>query len=226
MLREMLSLHWKASRWVLLPFLLLTFGLPLLVLRLIDQVAAADAAFGAQGSIYVMEMWAPFFPILAAIVGFAVALTGWAWDHRVGHVYALALPVSRARYATQKFLGGLVVLLVPVLALLAGIVLGRMLTTLPDGVQAYPLTFTARFLLASALTYALGFALAAGTMRTVIWLLAGAFLVVVFGTLLVEFLEGALGTSLWTPLELIFAALVDWPGPFHVFGGSWMLIDV
>jgi hypothetical protein len=29
-----------------------------------------------------------------------------------------------------------------------------------------------------------------------------------------------------SPLALWGEALVSWPGPFNVFGGSWMLIDV
>jgi len=225
MLRATLNLQWRAARWALLPFLLLVIGLPVLVLRLASQLGA-DPVFGAASSLGMMELWAPLFPLLAALLGFAVAFTAWTWDHHTGHVYALTLPLSRARYATYKFLAGAAVLLLPVLALLAGIMLALLLAPLPETVHAYPLSFALRFLLASGITYALGFALAAGTVRTVVWLTVGTILVLVFGTLLVQFLESALAVPLWSPIELLERALLDLPGPFNVFGGSWMLIDV
>jgi hypothetical protein len=227
MLVETMRLQWRAARWVLLPFLLLSLGLPLLVLRFVEQLGSQlGPDLDPRAVVAGMSLWAPLFPLLAALLGFAVAFAAWTWDHRTGHVYALTLPLSRARYASYKFLAGAGVLLVPVGCLLAGALLGLLLTPLPELVHAYPLSFTLRFLLGAGITYALGFALAAGTARTVVWLVVGTILLLVFGTILVQFLEGVLRTDLVDPLEVLERALLDWPGPFHVFGGSWMLIDV
>ncbi|HEX6639776.1 MAG TPA: ABC-2 transporter permease [Thermoanaerobaculia bacterium] len=226
-LKQTLALQWKASRWPLLPFVVMAFGLPLAAIRSAVNAEGYEEFGAAETLIGTLQNWVPLFPILAALVGVTLGLAAWSWDHRANHVYALSLPVTRTRYVMLKFVTGAALLLIPTVAVLVSVLLGRAGIDLPEGLHAYPLAFTARFLLGALIVYALAFALAAGTMRTAIWMLTGFLAVMLFGGIVVGFLRDAFGMQdLPTPIELLFTALVDWPGPFHVFGGNWMPIDV
>jgi hypothetical protein len=228
MFAETLGLHWKVARWPLVPFVLLGFGVPLLALRVASGIAERpDGGMVAIELLGMMELWNPVYPLLASLLGVTVALTAWTLDHRGGHVYALSLPLPRWRYALLKLAAGGAVLLVPVLALWAGAWLGSVLAVIPEGLQAYPHAFAFRFLLAALVVYAATFALAAGTMRTAVLLISALVLFLVFGTFAADWVGTILGIpDMVTPLDLFDRALLRWPGPFHVLGGNWSLIDV
>jgi hypothetical protein len=226
MLAQMTYLQWKASRWVLLPFVLLCFGLPQLALRLAAEGATYRGVMVAESFVYGLQLWMPVFPLLAAIVGFAAALTAWVWDHNANHVYALSLPVRRSQYTLLKLAAGGASLLMPVLAILLGALVAILLNEVPEGLRAYPVAFTMRFLLAALLAYALGFALAAGTIRTTVIVIAAFLLFLIGGTLLVGFIESLTKLDLVTPVDLLYNAFGTWAGPFHVYGGAWTLVDV
>ena len=226
MLAQMTYLQWKASRWVLLPFVLLCFGLPQLALRVATEGATYRGVVAADGLVYGLQLWMPVFPLLAAIVGFAAALTAWVWDHNANHVYALSLPLRRSQYTLLKLAAGGASLLVPVVAILIGAVVALLLNEVPEGLRSYPVAFTMRFLLAALLAYALGFALAAGTIRTTVLISAAFLLFLIGGTLLVGFIEGVTELDMRTPIDLLYQAFGTWAGPFHVYGGAWTLIDV
>lgn len=226
--REVLTLQWKASRWGLAPFVLIGFGLPLLALRTARWAAAGAGDFWAGNALVsVLELWNPLFPMVALVLGATVALTAWHWDHKEGHIYALSLPLARWEYVLMKFAAGALLLLIPVSALWAGASLGTWQTPIPEGLNAYPHSFSGRFLLAALLGYATTFALAAGTMRTALTILLGTIAFVMFGPLIVGWTEVLLGVEVpIRPLEILDALLLRWPGPFHVIGGNWSLIDV
>ena len=227
MLGQSLALQWRVSRWPVVPFVLAGFGLPLLALRGAQGIAARVPEGPAEAILVTLQNWTPLFPLTAALLGVTLGLGAWSWDHRGNHVYALSLPVGRWEYALLKFAAGGVIMLVPVAAVLAGVSLGLAGFQLPEGLHAYPLAFTLRFLLAALVVYALSFALAAGTIRTALWVISLFLSWLIFGTLAVGFAHEVLGVEqLPTPLDLLNAALSDWPGPFHVFGGNWMPIDV
>jgi hypothetical protein len=226
MLAQMTYLQWKASRWVLLPFVLLCFGLPQLAVRVATEGATYRGVVAGDGVVYALQLWMPVFPLLAAIVGFAAALSAWVWDHNANHVYALSLPLRRSQYTLLKLAAGGASLLVPVLAVFIGALVAILLNQVPEGLRAYPVAFTMRFLLAALLAYALGFALAAGTIRTTVLIVAAVLLFLIGGTLLVGFIESVAEVQLRTPLDLLYDAFGTWAGPFHVYGGAWTLIDV
>jgi hypothetical protein len=73
-------------------------------------------------------------------------------------------------------------------------------------------SFAFRFLFAALIVYAIVFALAAGTVRTTFRV---ALVILVLLTLAGIFAS-----------DVIVRMLATWPGPFAVFGGNWMLIDV
>ncbi|HEX2167014.1 MAG TPA: hypothetical protein VHG09_07205 [Longimicrobiales bacterium] len=225
MTREMtqvLRLQWLASRWLLVPLVLLCVALPQGVVRL-------TTSFGAQSAgelLSAMQQLSAVFPYLAAITGAAVALAAWNWDHRINHVYALTLPIPRARYAFLKLWAGAVILLIPALAIWIGAWIATSTAVVPDGLRTYPFAFGARFLLAAALVYGTMFALAAGTIRTTLIISIGLVTIIIGAALGLPFLERQFEIDLMTPLYTALEAIGRLPGPSQVFGGSWLLIDV
>lgn len=226
MLGQSVRVHWKNVRWPLVPFIAAGFALPFAALRWSARAGESSTA-PALDAVAAMQIWVFVFPLLAALLGATLALTAWSWDHRANHVYALSLPVSRTRYTALKLAAGAILLLLPIAAAWLGALAGALSSDIPDGLRAYPNAFALRLLLAALICYAATFALAAGTMKTAVYIITGFLLFLIFGSILVGFVEELTGRSdLWTPIQLMHAALADWPGPFHVFGGNWMLLDV
>lgn len=220
---QMLWMHWRTVRFGLLPLALAAFGLPLLV---VQQVGVSEPVQGAAYVLSAAEAFLPLFPGLAATVGFTLALTAWSWDHKLGHVYALSLPISRARYALLKFGAGAVLVLVPVACFVLGGLIATAAIQLPDGLRAQPLELGARFLFASLLLYSLAFAMAAGTMRATIAVLCVAIGTPVLWTVGLELLGSSHPLVQRLPLvSEAFEQLVVGFGPFRVLMGNWMLID-
>jgi hypothetical protein len=228
MLREMINLHWKAGRWAVLLLVPACFGLPLLVVRFASQSARdLEASFVASSMIHGSQVWAPLFPLIAGLAGVAFALTAWSWDHKGNHIYSLALPLLRWEYALLKFVAGGALLALPVIAVYAGALIGSALLETPEGLRTYPVALGARFLLAAVIAYAMTFALAAGTVKTTMRIMIGLVLFLVAGSLAGGFIQNIFGLeTAFSPFRLFETALLRWPGPFHVFGGNWMLIDV
>lgn len=225
MFRQMLRLHWKTGRWAISAMTLLCLGIPLFVLRMMSA-SMPDPYF--PESAYMMWRQQEFlgvYPLLALVIGTAAGLAAWSWDHQVKHVYSLSLPVSRGRYALLKMASGFVILLIPIAGLVAGVLVGLATLNLPTGLNAYPVSFVARFFFAALITYAATFALASTTVRTTAFILVGGLVVLVFGTIAAEFYADVMNTAVTSPAEFIYNGLLHWPGPFSVFGGSWMLID-
>ncbi len=234
MYQPMLFVHWKQVRFALIPFLLAAFGLPLLVVQGLggpDMSGATGAAAGpvmAYRVIASYAFWTPFFPGLAAATGIFLALSAWNWDHQAKHVYALSLPVPRWQYALLKMGAGAAIAILPAVALWGGALLASASVTLPSGLHAYPTALALRFLAAILLAYAAFFAAAAGTVRTTLWIVSAALAFVLFGNLVPQILT-ALGFESFARVDLVGAvgeALARMPGPFEVFTGKWMLIDV
>lgn len=226
-LSEVLRVQWLATRWLLVPFVLLCIGLPQFVVRTATGYSGVlRPEAGPPVLLAALQGLSTIFPILAAITGAAIALAAWNWDHRTNHVYALVLPIPRAQYALLKLWAGALILLVPTLAILIGAWMATSMVTIPDGLRAYPLAFTVRFLLAGLLVYATMFAMAAGTIRTTLIITIGPALILILLIITEPFLLEHFGVSLMAPLADAWYTMLEWPGPFEVFGGSWLLIDV
>ena len=225
MYQPMLHLHWKQVRIALIPFVLASFGLPLLVVSGMGTAPTADADLHAYGVILSMQPWLLLFPVLAGAIGAVLALSAWNWDHKLDHVYALSLPLTRREYALLKMGAGAALALLPAAALWAGAHAATASITLPEGLHAYPNQLALRFLLAILLSYAVLFAMAAGTIRTTLWIVSAVLGLLIAGALLTDFSAVFFGGS----TNVVLRAL-SWlgraPGPFEVFTGSWALIDV
>ena len=226
MAMQMLWLHWRTVRMGLLPLALAAFGLPLLVVQQMESRTYLTGLESAAYFLSVGEAFLPLFPGLAATIGFTLALTAWSWDHRVGHVYALSLPVSRARYALLKFGAGALLALVPVACLLLGAFMAQATVDLPDGLRAYPLQLGARFLFAVLLLYALLFAMAAGTIRTTVIVVSAWIAIPLLYTLGLDSLgQGHPLVQRLPDWEQIYEAVLVGFGPFRILAGNWMFVD-
>jgi len=218
MLRVILFQQWKGSRMLLFLAGLTAFAVPV--------VSASTYSWRAQSS------WDPaglllfgyavgfLYPAIAAATGLIVAVTAWGPDHRGGHVYALSLPLPRWRYAGLRFVAGVVLISAPVFMLAIGTGLVALTAPIPEGLTAYPVALTARFALAALVAYGMFFAVAAGTTRT-----AATILGVMAGLVALQVVLTAFGARV-NILGGVTNALFNWPGPFDIFGGRWLLIDV
>lgn len=223
MTKQLLSIHWKAARWGLLPWVVAAFGIPLLIVGRLNTGGVLESA----------DIWrqmiplSPIFPLLAVAAGSTVALTAWSWDHRQGHVYALSLPVPRWRYAWTKFLAGLTLSVIPAVALGAGGIVAASMVELPELVQAYPAALAFRFYLATLAAYGVMFALAAGTMRTALTVLTVGVAAAFLGDSVVEFAARVIPALEGVRLTDVFLDVASQPAsPFRVLTGNWLLFDV
>lgn len=226
MFKQIMLLNWKVSKFALAMLIPLCIGLPIMLLRLSSEYTLQMSAMPALDMLRVADRWARAFPLLAGAAGCTIALCVWAWDHKTNHVYALSLPIERWRYALLKLVSGVALLALLFAAMLVGSVIAVSITDLPTGIRGYPLALSIRFLFAALITYAITFAFAAGTMKTTIRVFVIMFVIFIGGGLLTGVVGDAIGRPVSSPIALLHEALSTWPGPFNVFGGSWMLIDV
>jgi hypothetical protein len=231
MFKQILFLNWMGTRRGLLPFLVAAFALPILAVQgiTVDPAIPESATIRASQLLYTLQFWTPVFPAFAFAVGTVLALMVWNWDHRGEHVYALTLPMARSQYVAMKMGAGVLLLLLPVVLFWVSCLLATSLTEIPEGLRAYPNAIAFRFFLATLIAYAVFFALAAGTMRTAIILLTALVAILVLGELIPPFLGEliqfqALGE--FSLLDWLLNASLEWPGPFEVYSGNWMLLDV
>ena len=218
MFRQMLLTQWKWSGIGIVAAALASFVLPILT---VQGAGVSDPTWiDARALLPELEYWSRTYPALALAIGLFAGTMAWTNDHRGRHVYALTLPLPRWHYVLLRYGAGLVLLLVPVLLLWAGAMLAGRMAIIPPGLHAYPHALALRFGLAVLLAYSIFFAISSGTTRT-----AGYVIGVVAGLMVLQllFLLSGSNTELVGP---IFDRLVTLPGPFEVFGGRWMLIDV
>jgi len=230
MFQQLLFVHWKGIRFGLIPFILVAFGLPLLAVQGVMAGPGDPESVTVQAAMLLgrLQQWLPLFPLLATLTGVTLALSAWNWDHRANHVYALTLPLARWHYVGMKMGAGALLLLLPFVAFWAGCLLATSALEIPEGLRAYPSAVAFRFLLSSLSLYALFFALGAGTLRTAIWILGVFTALAVLGGIIPGFLAETFFPALegWSFLDWFVEAALEWPGPFEVLTGSWMLVDV
>lgn len=213
MYRMILFTQWKWTRAVVLIATILGFAIPLASLQ------TASSARSAADFVARMQQFGIWYALLAAGVGLLVALTAWAHDQRGRHVYALILPVSRARYVMMRLAAGLSFLLPPAIAILLGALFVTLFGAIPAGLTAYPLALTLRFFFAACVAYVMFFAVASATQKT-----AGIILGVVATILLAQYVLSLAGPEIELTqrvIELLFAQ----PGVFSIFSGRWSLVD-
>lgn len=214
MFRSIVLTQWKWTRTVALLATVIGFSLPLASLQ-----SATDTATPLE-FIMRMQTWGVGYALLAALAGLLVALAAWGHDHQGRHVYALSLPVTRARYTMLRFGAGALFLLPIVAAVFLGSLIVIATGSIPQGLHAYPVALTARFALAALVGYAIFFAIGSGTSRT-----AAVVLAVVGVVLLAQLLVSA-SDAQFDLLGRVAEVLFGRAGVLSVFSGRWMLVDV
>lgn len=213
MFRAILETQWKWTRGIVLVATLAGFAVP------IASLQSAHAGESQIQFVDTMQLWGAAYALLAAALGLFVAFAAWSHDHRGRHVYALSLPVTRARYALMRFGAGATFLAPTVIAVFAACLLVSALGGIPEGLRTYPVAVTLRFAFASLVAYALFFAIASSTQKA-----AGTLLGVVAAVLLVQY--GLVLAEVRVDLmRIVMQFLVSSPGVLSVFTGRWTLID-
>jgi hypothetical protein len=161
-----------------------------------------------------------FFCALALLCAFGLAWRPYILDAALKHVGPLSLPISWAKFVQMRFLAGVALLTIPTVAVWFGALIATASVPIPPTLHTYPGGIAIRFFLAAVSGYGAAFALqyVAGkhAVRVAIILL-----IAIFG---IEFIGQVLGYD--SVLVNAWNALVNWPGPFAIFGARWMLIDV
>lgn len=217
MFAAILRTQWKWTRGVMLACFVVGFVIPLLSLMVLEM-----GAVGFSPTIFVrgMQQFGLFYALLAGGAGLACAMLAWGHDHRGRHVYALSLPIPRARYTAMRFGAGALFLLIPVAGVLIGCLVGVAAIKIPTGLHAYPVALAVRFLVASFVAYALFFAVLASSTKA-----AGYVLGTLGGIAVLLFLMSSfnIGADVKSGLaEVLFGDR----GLLSVFTWHWMLIDV
>lgn len=218
MFRQILYTQWKWSGLGVAAATLVAFALPILSVQ--SAGITEPTWLDARVLLPEMEAWSRVYPALALAIGLLAGTMAWTHDHRGKHVYALTLPLARWHYVLLRFGAGLAMLVVPIAALWLGGVLASSMAVIPPGLQTYPHALALRFAVAVVLAFSIFFAISAGTART-----AGYILAIVGGLLVTQLLLGLSGSST-NVIGPIFDRMVTLPGPFEIFAGRWMLIDV
>jgi hypothetical protein len=218
MFRMTLYVQWRWARLITWLGAIVSFGVPLLSVQEVSGPGASTPQ--AMAVLEAMRSWSVVYPVLAAALAVLTATAAWGPDHRGRHVYALSLPVPRWRYALLKLGAGAALLVVPVLSLWLGAALASATVDVPPGLRTYAGALALRFALAVTVGYGVFFAISASTART-----AGIILTVIGGLVAAGALAGSAGVEI-NMFDVVHAKVLDWPGPFAVFTGRWMLIDV
>ena len=217
MFGQILYVQWKWARMVVLVGVFASFALPILS---IQKWTGEQGTFDVKLQMLGLEQVGIVYPLLAASLGLALAMTGWMEDHRGRHVYALSLPVPRWYYVLLKLGAGVVLLTIPTAALWVGALLASKFATVPLGLHVYPTGLMLRFALATLVAYTAFFAISAGTNRAAGVVLGG---IAAVAATQVLFLGANMDIDIVTP---ILERLFSWPSPLEIFGGRWVLIDV
>lgn len=228
MFQQILFTQWKSFRMGMIPFVIAAFALPLLAVQGLGPVPEGyeGARVGLNYLVASWQFWLPAFPALALTIGATAALNAWSWDHKTDHIYALSLPISRARYSAWKMGAGALLVLVPALGFWLGAIVASAAIDIPASVNTYPTALAVRFLLSSLLLYSIFFALAAGTIRTTVIVVCTFVGMLVLAGIVTEYASEvvpgfAFNFSIW-----LAESMVEWPGPFELLAGNWSLIDV
>ena len=215
MFRAILYVQWKWTRLLLVACVLGAAALPMLTAR--SDFTGGEAYLSVLGE---LESMGIAYPFLALVTGWVIAAGIWYPDRTGRHVYGMAMPVERWRFVLLRYGAGLLLALVPALALLLANVLVALTVTLPPGLHPYPVSLALRFALATLVAFSLMFTMMSVEGTVVAKVVAGLVLL----CLLVPVATAWAGEE--TPFVRIINMLVTAPGPLSVVTGRWMLIDV
>jgi hypothetical protein len=219
MFRAMLRVQW---RWL---------RAPLLILSACGIVAPAIGmgTLGMDGVSWDPGVLIDRGEILGGVIAFYAVVAGlaaghvlWSADDRVGHTYALSLPITRRRFVWWRAAGGLLALFVPALAVWIGSIVAISRLELPPALHAYPTWFALRAYAAMAMGFAAMFLFRFGMARRV-RALAVALALLFVTAMIIE--SEALNIS-GGPINRAARLLVAPESPLSLLFSRWPLVDV
>lgn len=218
MFAQTLFVQWKWNRDFLACFTIVAFVVPIVVLwiALPHLALASSRELVTTGGVVGVTVAG-----IAVVAGLTIAWHGYGVDDRLGHIYALSLPVTRARSLAMRAATAAVLLVLPAIAVWIGATLALSQATLPSSLQSYAGSLALRAMLASWLAHSCMFALryAAGRRaRGILGLLAAV-------TILLALLA-VIAPATRDAIARVGDFLISTPGPFGVVFGRWTLIDV
>jgi hypothetical protein len=218
MFGQTLFVQWKWNRDFLALYAVVAFAAPLVIL----WVALPHLGLSsARELVHVGGVVGVVVAAISVCAGLTVAWQSYGVDERVGHIYALSLPITRTRALAVRAATALVLLTLPAIGVWIGSALAAGQVALPANLHSYAGSLAGRALLAAWLAHACMFALrysAGRRARVVLFTLVIGIGSLGFATEAVPSARGA----------IVRAAefLISNPGPFGVFFGRWTLIDV
>ena len=218
MFGQTLYVQWKWNRDFLAFYTAAAFTAPLLILWIALPHLGLTSA---RELVNVGNVVGATTAVIAVLAGLTVAWQGYGVDERVGHIYALSLPVTRARALAVRATTAAIVLTIPALGAWLGATLAAGQVSLPPTLHSYAGALASRALLAAWLAHACMFALRYSAGRRARAALIGLVVLVAalaFATVAVPSTRGAITRT--------GDFLISNPGPFGVLFGRWTLIDV
>ena len=218
MFGQTLYVQWKWNRDFLAFYTFVAFTAPLIIL----WVALPHLGLSsARELVRIGGVVGIAIAVISVCAGMTVAWQGYGVDERLGHIYALSLPVTRTRALVMRATTAFALLTLPVIGVWIGSALAAGQVELPANLHSYASSLAGRALLAAWLAHACMFALrysAGRRAKIVLFTLA-----IVVGSLgfATEAVPSARATIVRTA-----EFLISNPGPFGVFFGRWTLLDV
>jgi len=218
MLTQTLYVQWKWNRDFLAFYTVVAFAAPLVIL----WVALPHLGLtSARELVSVGEAVGTATEVIAVLAGLTVAWQGYGVDERVGHIYALSLPVTRGRALAMRAGTASLTLALPAVGVWIGAMVAAAQVQLPPSLHSYAGSLASKALLAAWLAHACMFALCYSARRRAKVVLV--LLIIGVSTLAVA---TVVAPSSRPAITRAGDFLISNPGPFGVLFGRWTLIDV
>jgi len=218
MLTQTLYVQWKWNRDFLAFYTVVAFAAPLVIL----WVALPHLGLtSARELVSVGEAVGTATEVIAVLAGLTVAWQGYGVDERVGHIYALSLPVTRGRALAMRAGTASLTLALPAVGVWIGATVAAAQVQLPPSLHSYAGSLASKALLAAWLAHACMFALCYSARRR-----AKVVLVLLIIGVSMLAVATVVAPSSRPAITRAGDFLISNPGPFGVLFGRWTLIDV
>jgi hypothetical protein len=158
--------------------------------------------------------------LLALGGGAVIAATPWVVDAEAKHVYPLSLPIAWRKFVSLRFGIGVLLMLVPTVALYLGARFILLRLDLPEVLNAYPGALALRYFVALTIAYSATFAVQyVFGRRAALVVLLSLLAISAFSVVVAVFGLGA-------RFSWVGPWLFEWPGPLAIFTDHWKLLDV
>jgi len=156
MFAQTLYVQWKWNRDFLAFYTAVGFAAPLVILWIALPHLGLTSA---RELVSVGNAVGMTTAVIASVAGLTVAWQGYGIDDRVGHIYALSLPITRRRALAMRAGAAALVLALPALGVWVGAMMAAGQVVLPATLHSYAGSLASRALLAAWLAHACMFAL-------------------------------------------------------------------